>query len=1282
MPFNFDAPKTFFKKCARAVDWIVEEIIRQKDWRSLISLINSSSLAASLLALDFVLFIAFSPVKSPFPSMLSLFPQLKQFGWYPPVFWSLIVLIFIIAVIVVAPAESETTEHKPDAIKGLAPFGYEDAEIFSRLRREENLKECLQAIGDEQWRFGALSGEPGVGKTSFLQAGLWPEMEKRGFRCVYVKFSDLDPFESVKRACLKHLSFADGAPGGADFLGLLRAAAAQDRTPVVLFFDQFEQFFVHRERKKDREPFAQALTRWFAETPSPPIKILICIRGDFFDRLNELQRAMRYSLGPTQSFRLERFEPDQAAEIFCFLAEKEGLEYDREFISEMTRQELADAEDGLVSPLDIQALARMIEMRTAQEGRAFDRATVQKLGGLEGLLEQYLTNALEPLITRSSRQAAVDVLLALADLKRDVRAGALTFEDLRQKLGGGLAGSRLKDTVAFLLRDDARLISPSSENEEEKFELAHERLIPALRRLAGKQLSEADRASQLLDRRTNKWLGNGRDWRYRLTWLEFWLINKHRRFAVRGKERRAKEELLAAGRRSFIWLYALVGLVILLIFFGRIHWHSNAWQTYLIKKYLYSQAFRLNDKEASIEIATTLAHAGESQLALRVLDRIGNDYSKADALGRVARSLVEIEDKEKSGALLSDMIKMVERMHDDGGKVRAMELITGSYFKLGDNGKVGALLSEQVKVVERFSDGQHKAAVLSRIARSYAELGEAMKADALLKEAIKVLGRTSDDHPKAYTLGAIADSYFEIVKTVKDDALLKEAIKIAGQIRDSQSKADARSKIVEFYVRLGVMTKDGAPMKEAIKAAEQIGDGPSKAKALGAIARSYTVLGDKEKARVLREGAIRTAERISSSQDKALALKEISISWAELGEGMKDGALLEEAVKIAERIRIDDGYSKSDALSEVAWSYARLGEMMKDGAMLKEAIKILERIGANRFRGYDFREIIRSYARLGDKERARALLEDAIKMAERIDVQNNANTLNAIVQSYAELGEEMKDGALLKEAIKIADRISNDISKSDALSGIARSYARLGEAMKDGALLEEAIKIAERISKYTSKSDPLNSTARFYADALNAIARSYAEIGETKKAGALLEEVIKIANRIGDDYTHYKSYTLSETAESYAKLGDKKKARALLEDAVKAAKWIDGFNKASVLSAIVRSYAKVAESSNDPALLYDISHWLISWPLTDSDRDRLFDAILSSKLAIADVGRLRLLTSYYDSELGRTRALARILMACSRPDLIGKERNAETDVQLYAPGSRRRTRTFDYPLRR
>jgi len=500
MEFDFDKSKNLYEQAKNFVEWIAEEIIRKRNW------------LARLLLSDVALFVLFNPHHWPFEGLLlSLFPKLKQFGRYVPVFWSLIGFIFIIAVIVAARVKRKPIAHaemKPGAIKGLLPFGHEDAEVFSHLQRDQNLKECLQAIGDEQWRFGVLSGESGAGKTSFLQAGLWPELEKRKFRCVYVKFSDLDPFESVKRACLKHLSSTDGAPDGADFQGLLRAAAAQDRTPVVFFFDQFEQFFVHRKRKKDREPFAQALAQWFAEAQSPPVKILICVRGDFFDRLNELQKAIRYSLSPTQSFRLERFEPDQATEVFCFLAEKEGLEYDRKFISEMTRQELADAEDGLISPVDIQVLGRMIERQTTQGGRAFNRATFQKLGGVEGLLERYLTTALEPLGTQFRRQAAIKVLLALTDLERNARAGALTFEDLRQKLGGAITDSELKEAVAYLLLGDVRLILPSSKNEEEKFELAHERLIPALRRLASKQLSEADRASQLLDRRTNEWLGS------------------------------------------------------------------------------------------------------------------------------------------------------------------------------------------------------------------------------------------------------------------------------------------------------------------------------------------------------------------------------------------------------------------------------------------------------------------------------------------------------------------------------------------------------------------------------------------------------------------------------------------------------------------------------------------------------------------------------------------------------------------------------------------------------
>jgi hypothetical protein len=753
MEFDFDKSKNLYEQAKNFVEWIAEEIIRKRNW------------LARLLLSDVTLFVLFNPHHWPFEGLLlSSFPQLKLFGWYAPVFWSLIGVIFIIAVIVAARAKRKTAEQvelKLGAIKGLLPFGYEDAGVFSHLQRDQNLKECLQAIGDEQWRFGALSGESGAGKTSFLQAGLWPELDKRKFRCVYVKFSDLDPFESVKRACLKHLSFADGAPDGADFQGLLRAATAQDRTPVVFFFDQFEQFFVHRKRKKDREPFAQALAQWFAEGQSLPIKILICVRGDFFDRLNELQKAMRYSLSPTQSFRLERFEPDQATEVFCFLAEKEGLEYDRKFISEMTRQDLADAEDGLISPVDIQALARMIERQTTQDARAFNRATFQKLGGVEGLLERYMTIALEPIGSQSRRQAAIKVLLALTDLERNTRAGALTIEDLRRKLDD-IADSELKDAVAYLLLGDVRLISPSSENEEEKFELAHERLIPALRRLAGKQLRLTDRADQLLDRRTNEWLGNERASRYLFSWSELGLINKHRRFVTWGKQRQAKEELLAASRRRFRLRYAAMGLAPLLAVIGWIGWNSNAWQTYLIKRELRSYGNSLNDSRALTEIAKAFFCAMEPKFALQVVERISNGSDKATALIDIAESYAKIGDKERASALLSDAIRAAERVTDDLSQTPALIAIAKFYAKLGDKEKASAQLLYSVKKAEQIRNEFSKASNLTEIIEFYAKLAESSKDPALYDVPFRLIEELRDDGSKNQALDAILSSKFAI----------------------------------------------------------------------------------------------------------------------------------------------------------------------------------------------------------------------------------------------------------------------------------------------------------------------------------------------------------------------------------------------------------------------------------------------------------------------------------------------------------------------------------------
>ncbi|MEP7341165.1 MAG: hypothetical protein ABI977_25770 [Acidobacteriota bacterium] len=185
------------------------------------------------------------------------------------------------------------------------------------------------------------------------------------------------------------------------------------------------------------------------------------------------------------------------------------------------------------------------------------------------------------------------------------------------------------------------------------------------------------------------------------------------------------------------------------------------------------------------------------------------------------------------------------------------------------------------------------------------------------------------------------------------------------------------------------------------------------------------------------------------------------------------------------------------------------------------------------------------------------------------------------------------------------------------------------------------------------KSD-LRSYGSSFSDngALSAIAHAFVYAGDSQQASTVL-------NRISDD--HFKADALREIAASYAKLGDKEKASALLAEAVKTAGLIRyDDHKANALSATAASYAKLAESSNDRAL-YDQTFRFIEGFGSDDGRDNMLQSILSTKLAIADVGRLRALTSHYSSEAGKAKALARILMAVSHPELIGKEKESEDD---------------------
>ncbi len=129
------------------------------------------------------------------------------------------------------------------ALKGLRPFDKDDAELFHRLQRERELHECLSAITSSEFRLGILFGESGCGKTSFVQAGLWPNLPEFSATHfpVYVKFSELDPLVSLQHALREQLPqlFADNV--------------AQTSSPMPLTFPEMHNDFRQNHLKAKAE---------------------------------------------------------------------------------------------------------------------------------------------------------------------------------------------------------------------------------------------------------------------------------------------------------------------------------------------------------------------------------------------------------------------------------------------------------------------------------------------------------------------------------------------------------------------------------------------------------------------------------------------------------------------------------------------------------------------------------------------------------------------------------------------------------------------------------------------------------------------------------------------------------------------------------------------------------------------------------------------------------------------------------------------------------------------
>jgi tetratricopeptide (TPR) repeat protein len=891
------------------------------------------------------------------------------------------------------------------------------------LERNQDIKSCLSLLEDDNFRLGILWGESGCGKTSFLQAGLIPELTKRGqMQGIYIQFSDKEPLITVKKALNKTLKLAlsNEELEQLDLLSVLRKAIEVTQKPLILFFDQFEQFFVHYQSVEARQPFVMALKNWY-DDDEIAVKILMSFRFDLFYQQYEIQKVLDYSLDSRNNIKLKKFSVEQATKILAVIAETENIEFDRQAIQSFVEQELVDQSkdksDEPISPVDLQILSLVIGKQGLSENRKFEKAALNKIGRFEGLLYQYLEERLsfrEQSVNKTQKEAVINVLLALIDANGLTRAGAFSVAQLQEKLST-INPQDVRDSLRWL--EQERLITPLTQEEETVYQLAHERMIPAVMKLSGKILPKAYQANELLNKQVKFWMESNYNSRYLLGWRELWLIKRQQAYLLWGDKQSQKQKLIQKSQERLFLLVGVMGLTFLLGFgtWGGLN-HTKAGQLWQIRRDLVTWTEKVNIDENKAQAATAFTKNGDFPQALDIANQIKDAYYK----------------------------------------IRVLSEITEAYGKLNQPQEAAKLFKQALDIVNQIEikDAYYKAHVLSAIAEAYGKLNQPEEGTKLLKQALDSANQIKDDKYKAYAFNAITKAIGKLNQPQEAAKLLKQALDSTNQIKDDNFKAQSLSAITKAIGKLNQPQEVAKLLKQALDSANQISanqikDDQHKAYALSLIAKAIGKLNQPQEAAKLLKQALDSANQIKDDKYKAYALSVIAEAYGKLNQPQEAAKLLKQALDIANQIK--DDYYKAYALSLIAEAYGKLNQPEEAAKLFKLALDSSNQIKDDNYKAYALSVIAEAIGKLNQPEEGTKLLKQVLKITNNIKYDDSkADPLNAIAEAYTKLNQPEEATKLLSQAFDLAAKIGDTGEKTKTLVSIAQAQANLknwGEAL-------------------------------------------------------------------------------------------------------------------------------------------------------------------------------------------------------------------------------------------
>jgi uncharacterized protein with WD repeat len=406
----------------------------------------------------------------------------------------------------VSPSEPEFGV--PSPYRGIEPFRYADrANFFGRAGAIDELFAKILL-----YRLVVLFGESGAGKSSLLNAGLIPALQKEGLLAERLRVRP-DPeasiiVERIPTTQRKDADFlpsifsgiGENHPSGPtigcsinSFLSTVRTRAAESRP--LLIFDQFEELFTLFEQKQTegQELKLRILETLFQIVSDHELraKVVIVIREDFLGKLEILVRSYPQVLD--HRVRLRYLPADNACSAILgpfgpgnVLPSSLSADLAEKIVNDLSN----DTPDGLVAPTQIQIICSRLWNTYSGTQAEIGVPEYSALGAATGIVRGFFESEMLQ-FDPSLRPVASTILGSLITTvgTRDV----VSEEKLRE-----IAGQYLLSTeeVSSALRtlEARRFINKTSQRGTYFYEVSSEYLIPPIQK-ESRQLA-ADRAEK------------------------------------------------------------------------------------------------------------------------------------------------------------------------------------------------------------------------------------------------------------------------------------------------------------------------------------------------------------------------------------------------------------------------------------------------------------------------------------------------------------------------------------------------------------------------------------------------------------------------------------------------------------------------------------------------------------------------------------------------------------------------------------------------------------------